>query len=523
MGNEWTVRAKKVVYGIALSFLLFLCPGSFLYSSDGYVLEINGIWRIMKDIGGCVLLFGLFWFLAYFAEKGPAVWRRTGVVVVFLAIMLFSAWWIVNAKNLPQSDARSVYDIARRARDHDLFPIAPTGSYMSLWPFQSGLVLFMEVILRLVPGADEMTIQWFYLPFMALSLLSGYMVVKRTFSSVRTRVFWCMLMLFCFPYFFHINNMYGEIPSIALCFFALWMLLEYSSKPSWLKLLFAGLGMAAAVAVRKNTLIFAVSCILVWTVVCLDKRKTCYLLLLLAIVTAAAAGLILPSKFYEYRAQNTMGKGVPAIAYIAMGLQWSEGRSPGGWNGYHADLFLACSYDAELTARISGEEVRKSLGYMIGRPDYMVRFFYHKQIEQWEREDFLCFYETLDFYGNRTSAAWDVYQGKAKDRFLSVMSVHQSLVYLGAGAFCILGVARRLKKKKGSMCGSPAADDEKDMEKMVFMTTFIGGFLFSMMWEACPRYNLPYFVMLLPYAAEGMAEISCRMESFYTGVLHFKA
>lgn len=332
---------------------------------------------------------------------------------------------------------------------------------------------------------------------------------------MRTRLFWCLLMLFCFPYYFHINNMYGEIPSIALSLFSLWMLLEYSAKPSWYKLLSAGLGIAAAVAIRKNTLIFVIACILVWIVVWADNRQARYLFLLLVLIAATAAGIILPSKFYEFRAKNTMGKGVPAIAYIAMGLQWDEGRSPGGWNGYHSDLFMECSFDAELTSQISAKEVKRSLGYMIKNPGYMARFYYYKQIEQWEREDFQCFYETLDFYGDRTSDAWEIYQGKAKDRFLSIMSVHQSLVYLGAGCFCIMGMVRWRNRKKNSK-GHSDGVDTAGVEKMVFLAIFIGGFLFSVIWEASSRYTLPYFVMLIPCAADGMAEISYCMEACWT-------
>lgn len=240
--NVGVIFAKKVVYGMALLFLSFLTITSFLYSSDGYELGVNNMGRIGKDILGCILLFVLCWMVAYFMEKRPKALYKTGIILLFGAVMFFSAWWIRNSVNLPQSDARSVYDIAYRAKNHDLLPIAPTGSYMSLWPFQSGLVLFMEIILRWIPSADEMTIQWCYLPLMALSLISGYMIVKRIFISVRTRVVWCLLMFLCIPYYLHINNMYGDIPGISLSMFALWMLLEYSKKPSAFKLLLAAGG-----------------------------------------------------------------------------------------------------------------------------------------------------------------------------------------------------------------------------------------------------------------------------------------
>lgn len=296
---------------------------------------------------------------------------------------------------------------------------------------------------------------------------------------------------------------------MALTFFAYWMLLEYSEKPFWFKLSAAYVGLAAAVAIRKNTLIFVIACILVWSVAGVSRKRVRYLGILFVLVAAAAAGVVLPRKFYEYRAKSTMGEGVPAIAYIAMGLQWDEGRSPGGWNGYHSDLFMECSFNAEMTSRISREAVRDSLRYMVDHPAYMAEFYYYKLIEQWESEDFGCLSETLDFYGERTPGAWEIYEGRAKGVFLTAMSVHQSLVYLGACGFCISGIDHwRKRKKRGEKCA-----EEGGMEGLVFLVTFIGGFLFSVMWEAEARYVMPYFVMLLPYAAAGLAHIGRHMES----------
>ncbi|MCM1188446.1 MAG: hypothetical protein NC541_04005 [bacterium] len=232
MNGKCCILAKKVIYGSALAFLLFLSVTSFIYSSDGYEIRKNNVEKVLQDLAGVVLLLGIVWILSCLWEKMSKVFRIIVISVFFLTAMFFSAWWIVNSANLPQSDAKAIYDIAYRAKNHDLLAIAPTGSYMSLWPFQSGLVLFFETIFRLLPGADEMTVQWVYLPFMALSLIAGYMVVRKMFISSRTRFFWCVLMLLCIPYYLYVNNMYGEVPSTALMLFALWMFLEYSKKPS---------------------------------------------------------------------------------------------------------------------------------------------------------------------------------------------------------------------------------------------------------------------------------------------------
>lgn len=202
-----------------------------------------------------------------------------------------------------------------------------------------------------------------------------------------------------------------------------------------------------------------------------------------------------------------MGAGVPAVAYVAMGLQWSEGRAPGSWNGYHSSLYMECGYDEKLTAKISFEAVRDSLRYMANNPVYTVRFFYYKLVEQWDREDAMCLYGTLNFYGERTQAAWNIYEGDAKEKLLFVMAVHQGILYIGAACFCVLAAVNWKKRRTGGGTGR--------LQNLILLVTFIGGFLFSLLWEAQSRYIMPYCVMLIPYAADGLARISCGMEKIF--------
>ena len=222
------------------------------------------------------------------------------------------------------------------------------------------------------------------------------------------------------------------------------------------------------------------------------------------LIFASVAGVVVPRVFYEHRAKNTMGEGVPAISYIAMGLQWDEGRGHGGWNGYHSDLFMACDYNGEEAARISAESVRASLKYMAGNPAYAVSFFYYKLTEQWTREDYSCISATLDFYADRSPAAWEIYQGKWLSPLMLIMAIHQSLVYLGACCFCVFAVIRWKKRKNSN-----------DIWRLVLLVTFIGGFLFSIIWEAASRYILPYVILLIPYAAEGFTELGAAINRLW--------
>ena len=48
--------------------------------------------------------------------------------------------------------------------------------------------------------------------------------------------------------------------------------------------------------------------------------------------------------------------------------------------------------------------------------------------------------------------------------------------------------------------------------ELVLLMFFVGGFLFSSFWEAKPRYNLPYFTMLIPLFSIASTQMDDRLE-----------
>lgn len=248
--REMVLRLSwMVVFGMSLLILLFVTITSFLYYTE--MLSSNFDFTDVRrmDHPVCLLLWIAVCSLAVYTLSSAL--KRFGSMgnhvlfgIIFVVVMGGCAWWIINSQSVPGSDSKAVYDIAVRAMNHDLLPIAPTGSYMSLWPFQSGLLLFFETILRFIPGADYITIQWCNWIFVALMLVSGYCVVRRWFPKEGTVTFWCIFMMFCLPCYLLVNFLYGDIPGLGLMVFAMWMLTEYMQREKKMCLMLgvAGLG-----------------------------------------------------------------------------------------------------------------------------------------------------------------------------------------------------------------------------------------------------------------------------------------
>ena len=112
--------------------------------------------------------------------------------IVFTVIMGACVWWIANARSLAASDAASLHQMALSIiRDGDYSMIAPKGSYLSLWPFQTGLLLYYEGILRIVPDFNVVPMQILNWVYLGIGLLSGYFLVRKWFDDERvTACFW---------------------------------------------------------------------------------------------------------------------------------------------------------------------------------------------------------------------------------------------------------------------------------------------------------------------------------------------
>jgi hypothetical protein len=102
------------------------------------------------------------------------------------------------------------------------------------------------------------------------------------------------------------------------------------------------------------------------------------------------------------------------------------------------------------------------------------------------------------FYEEPEGLAWEIYFN-GKDVYLeNFMNIYQLLIY---GGVVLALIFMRKKWVK--------------IENYVLLIGVYGGFLFSLIWEAKTRYILPYFIMMIPYAAIGLTELrfsglSCR-------------
>ena len=198
--------------------------------------------------------------------------------------------------------------------------------------------------------------------------------------------------------------------------------------------------------------------------------------------------------FYETRADVKLNDGAPMILYVAMGMQKGEG-APGWSNGYILHAYWGASdFDGELATAMAVEDIRTSVSGFRSAPLYAAKFYRDKFTSQWNDPTYECFAMTHINGWERCGVVNSMYVGKLHTLMTWFMNQYQSLVFAGVFLWIIFQYWRK-----------------KPLEDQVLLVTIFGGLLFHMLWEAKGRYILPYFVMMLPMAAAGLAEVTKRV------------
>ncbi len=431
-------------------------------------------------------------------------------------ICIWGIFLILFGRSIPFADSSSVFSIAEALALGHTQVIHPTDSYLSYYPQQIGLIAFYEIILRIwnlfgITYSASYIIQCVNVGMACLIVYFQYGITGLlSHDSDGACISYIYLVMLNAPLIVYTSFVYGEIPSFAFLSGGLWLMLKYlkhngvSGKKGYLQMAGCLMMLTTAVALRKNSLIVIIAAVLVFLWEWLISHR--HRLLLFGILLALCSVTALPGiqHIYQRRAGNTLSSGVPAISYIAMGMQESS-RGNGWYNGFNFYTYQDSHLDTAVTAAKSKEAISTSLAAFRADPGYAFRFYRDKFLSQWTDGSYFCRQATYTHTNARREIVESLYSGKLSKPFIHYCNIYQLLVY-ACSFLCLLSQWRH-RRTNGV--------------RLPFYTGVIavlGGFLFHMMWEANSRYILPYFLLLLPYAASGLGtgtERAIRKGEFY--------
>lgn len=469
----------------ALRYTCFVMPGG-----REIPVEMHDSW--WKNLLGVLPVAGLLTGLLFAEKKLSAnvqqVLSGISIMIAMLWVGGMGLWWINSAVRVPEGDCAFVYGGASYFQEGRFWFLETPGSYCSMYPHQLGLIALTEVLFLFVGTYNFYAFQQLCVLFAVGLVFAGYLVLREITTAVSAAVLYCIMAVWCLPLVFYTSWVYGDLPGTFFAVMAVWMLLHYSRsrRGGWL----AGMVLMVTMAMlnRKNSMILIVALCLVVLVSMLKKRD--WKLLLAAVLCIFVPWLAYMGvyKMYEVRSGYEHYPGIPVVTWIDMGL-----HDVGGVCGWYDDsakqLYYSVDNDAEQTAVLSVQRIRERLVELREEPSYAADFFKKKILSQWNTPLYQSVYFNTIYQPEDVPSADSLAAKIGGVYFSAVLSLSdrlQFVVYLGIFAYFLWGIRR-----------------DSDILQQVTVVTVIGGFLFSILWEAKARYIFPYYIMMLPFAVIG--------------------
>ncbi|MFR6375417.1 MAG: hypothetical protein ACLUN5_02505 [Oscillospiraceae bacterium] len=367
-----------------------------------------------------------------------------------------------------------------------------SADYLNAYPYQLGICLPMEILLRLFPGLNlNLTMQLVNVA-MALGAAAAMAALGRTiFEDSRISRACEAAGLLVWPALLFCQQVYGTIPMLFFVSLAMLCYAKYvKTRRRALGAAFACL-LALAYAAKINAAVALIAVTICSVLDALENRKLeplAYAALAIALSLLLLRAIIWQ---YERRSGVTLNSGIGALARLTMGMQ--EGGGAAGWFNRYTERFFPLEVTRAAAARYRAGRFESAAGGNGAKPRADGGVFPREVLQPVDGTDDG---HALERRAQRTyRCIWR--DGGALLRKGS-HGAGNAAGRIPAGALCVLrGGHHRYASRQEAEWALPAAASD-----------FFGGALYHLLFEAKSQYAFPYAVLLLPVAAMGI----CRIE-----------
>ena len=443
----------------------------------------------------CLLFFGALRLEKKLRERFLRGISETMAVLTAIWAFAVSMWWIFSAERLPVGDQAYIYGGASYFSLGN-FSFLEQGGYCHIYPYQLGLTSLVELLYHVTDPFQYRPLQVINALAAAGIVYMGYRLVMEWCGRFCVSVMYCILIGLCFPLLFYTPWVYGDVISVFLIILGTYFLCRYEKRQKTRYLVGLIPALTLAQLVRQSTTIIYVALCLVILVHFIKKRDK--RLLVTAIFSVALPFVFFAGiyKIYEIRSDIEQSKGIPTVVTLAMGMQ--ESRQGCGWdNNYQKDVYNAAVFDYGKMQEMGWQELKARMQYFAENPIYAAKFYGKKILSQWNAPLYQSVFFTADYEMSmppKEGSLAESVSGRDFWQILSLCDRVQFVVYLGMLFWFLLAVR-----------------EEEGVLRQLLAVAVIGGFCFSLLWEAKTRYILPYYLFMFPYAAIGYREFCLRL------------
>lgn len=432
--------------------------------------------------------------------------KKVKIALLVISIGIYVAMsilWINISRIEPVADQKVVHDVAVKIVEGNASELKGD-VYLELNSHQIGISCFLALIYKVFNSTNYHIIQYLNIICNIISIMGIYCILKKFLNKYKFNEFTYFIINFTFiPVIMLVTFVYGDYIGLALSIIAIYTIMKYTDTSKIRYLLISALLIGVSYIIKSNYLIFAIAFIvyLVLDILKEIKWKKIVLCIVFIILT------ILPNTILQYTATKKIGldtkNTIPTLAYISIGM--NEGTRECGW--YSSDIIGYAWDHPEEAPEYYKEQVKRRVIELVKNPLYSIKFYAKKTVSMWAEVTFGSVWYNLPF------------QAKTHEEYLYKMEESRTFQSISAGKLNDLLVIYQKALVMLILIGAFIAiwKNRKNLDNniLLFITIFIGGFLFHTIWEAKSRYVLPYLIIIIPVAVIGLQELACQIQNWY--------
>ena len=437
-------------------------------------------------------------------EKLSTTKLQYGVIIAFFAISML---WLLMIQGRPVDDQYIVQLSASEFIDGNYDSMAH-GEYLYRSKHQLGIVFIFECIYRIFGSENYQAIMVLNSVLAAGVLNNLYQILTFLTKDKKVHNMYWIMTAGCIQFAFYTFFVYGTIIGLFFMTGGIYLLMKYFHVGQYRYYIGGFLALAFAIISKSNFQIFLIAIFLVMLFAAIKEFRVKEIILsFVLLLTLFSPNLIVAH--YEKRSGIELGNGTPASLFIAMGLQEGDKENAcgadGWYNAYNAITMNSVDYDYDAANEIGSENIKNRLEEFRKNPKTAFQFAFEKQATQWAEPTFQTFWMVTirDNHGNLSNMAESIVSGNINTVLQKYMKVY--LIFMWIGCFIYYFVKRK----------------ELDIWHLLTGIVVLGGFLFHFFWEGKALYIMPYFVMSLFAACQGILYLINWIEKkFLSQTLH---
>ena len=466
---------------------------------EGLHYEVDNIWQNILCVFGLVFLISIISFI--FSKINEKVSKIILITLSLGFILLAGIWWVNFVRAPVKSDQGTVFNLAN-SFSKDNYEQAKGQGYYYMHPLQFGCVLGMEFIIRLINNGEAITFQMINSGFITAIVALIYYLTKKIYGDIKVsqNVYLLSGALLVLP----LNSVvvYGNIFGLFFSLVAVCFLFKFYEHYKVRYIFLMTISMMIAIMFKSNYEIVLIAILISLFIELIKKFKVKVLVAMIALIIGFSATYPIIYTIVEKRSGIEVNEGIPMITYIAMAMLKPYSRNS-GW--YHDSINVETIYpgnnfDEEKTIEASKEIIINRLKEFYHAPKMMIKFYQDKICSTWIEPAFqtLWWSEPLEVFDGQPEEYKEYIlnnelligilhgeEHKALIRFLDIMQI---TIF----TMSMISIIASFKNKT------------YDNKNFILLITFLGGFLFHILWETKSIYVVPFYIMLLPSAADGI-------------------